>query len=152
MTDDDKKTPRDEIEEAEIVNDDNANASTPLLSLESTIKTSLPRIDKLKEEIRTKKEMLDDALNNDQTYKEHTEKAKEAAKIKSQTKQELLKQPSLAKTVSDLKDLREELKELQSSLSDYLSEYARLSGSNEIEDENGEVREIVYIAKLVKRK
>ena len=36
-------------------------------------------------------------------------------------------------------------------LSDYLREYQRLSGSNEIEGEDGELREIVYTAKLVKK-
>jgi len=43
------------------------------------------------------------------------------------------------------------LKDLQNALSDYLREYQRLSGSNEIEGDDGEVREIVYVAKLVKR-
>lgn len=143
------------IEEAEVVSGSQTPATTdtvtPLLSLESIIREALPQLENLKKEAKTKKEMLDDALNNDETYKLHTEKAKEANKVKSQTKQQLLKQPALRQLTEDLKDLREQIKELQASLSEYLSEYARLSGAREIEDANGEVLDIVYAAKLVKR-
>ena len=41
--------------------------------------------------------------------------------------------------------------ELNEGLSDYLREYQRLSGSNEIEGEDGELRTIVYVAKLVRK-
>ena len=47
--------------------------------------------------------------------------------------------------------MKSEQSELKTGLSDYLREYQRLSGSNEIEGEDGEVREIVYVAKLVKK-
>ncbi len=143
------------IEEAEVVGSSQTPATTdavtPLLSLESMIREALPQLENLKKETKTKKEMLDDALNNDETYKLHTEKVKEATKIKTATKQQLLKQPALKQLTEDLKDLREQTKELQASLSEYLSEYARLSGAREIEDANGEVLDIVYAAKLVKR-
>jgi hypothetical protein len=42
-------------------------------------------------------------------------------------------------------------KELDTALSDYLREYMRMSGTNEIETEDGDVREIVYVAKLIKK-
>ena len=129
----------------------NPGPQVPVLSLEEMIKSALPKLDKLKEDLKLKKEMVEDALKNDSTYKNHSEKAKEANKIKNTTKQQLLKQPSLSTLTNDIKDLREEIKELQISLSEYLSEYGRLSGSNEIQDANGEVREIVYVAKLVRR-
>lgn len=143
------------IEEAEVISGSQTPATTdavtPLLSLESMIREALPQLGNLKKETRTKKEMLDDGLNNDETYKLHTEKVKEATKIRFATKQQLLKQPALKQLTDDLKDLREQTKELQASLSEYLSEYARLSGAREIEDSNGEVLDIVYAAKLVKR-
>ena len=50
-------------------------------------------IDKLEQEVRKNKEMLDDIFNNDPTYKEHADKAKEAAKVKQNTKAQVLKQP-----------------------------------------------------------
>lgn len=151
MAKNDDVTPK--VEEAEIVSDDSTTTSDPrlpLLSLESMIKEALPQLENLKKELKTEKEMVDDALNNDETYKLHAEKAKEANKVKSATKQQLLQQPSLKVNVEKMKELREQIKELQTSLSDYLSEYARLSGANEIEA-NGEVLDIVYIARLVRR-
>ena len=62
-----------------------------------------------------------------------------------------MKRPDVAALAGKLKSLKSEKKELQEGLSDYLREYQRLSGSNEIEGEDGEIRQIVYVAKLVKK-
>lgn len=122
-----------------------------LLSLETLIKNHISRIDKLQEEAKKQKEMLDDSFNNDPVYKEHAEKAKEAAKVKGATKLQIAKQPSVSQLTAKVKDMTSELKELRNSLSDYLKEYQRMSGATEIEGEDGEFREIVSTVKLVKR-
>lgn len=128
-----------------------AKNSEILLNMESLIKGHISTIDKLSEEARKLKEMLDDIFNNDPTYQEHDKAAKEAAKVKQGTKQQILKQPQAAELDKKLKELKGELKENQGSLSDYLQEYARMAGVNEIEGDDGEVREIVYNAKLIKK-
>ena len=122
-----------------------------LLDLESMIKSSISGIDLKKEELKKLNEMTASFLAQDPTYQEHEKLAKEAARIKNATKSQLLKQPSVAQTIVKAKELKAELRETQDGLSDYLREYQRMSGSNEIEDEQGEIREIVYVAKLVKR-
>jgi len=122
-----------------------------LLDLESMIKSSISGIDLKKEELKKLNEMTSSFLEQDPTYQEHEKLAKEAARIKNATKSQLLKQPSVAQTIVKAKELKAELRETQDGLSDYLREYQRMSGSNEIEDEQGEIREIVYVAKLVKR-
>ncbi len=148
-------TNNDDVLESPIVEDAvpavDGGVST-LLSLESMIKQALPQLDNLKREAKTKSEMLDDGLNGDETYKLHSDKAKEAAKVKSATKKQLMSQPALKLLAEQIKDLREQIKELQASLSDYVREYARISGSTQIESDDGEVLDIVYDAKLVKRK
>lgn len=126
-------------------------AAELLANLESTIKEHIVTINKSKSELKKLKEMLSDMFVNDPTYQEHDKLAKEAAKVRSKTKSELLKQPAAADLNSKIKELSSELKDAQNALSDYLREYQRLSGSNEIEDEEGQVLEIVYVAKLVKR-
>lgn len=136
------------VTDAKVVAEDKG---TIMVNMESMIKTHISAIDKLQVEVRKHKEMLDDIFNNDKTYVEHAEKAKEAAKVKQNTKTQILKQPQAADLNQKLKELKSQLKENQSSLSDYLQEYARLSGVNEIEGEDGEVREIVYNAKLIKK-
>jgi hypothetical protein len=40
---------------------------------------------------------------------------------------------------------------MDTALSDYLREYERLSGTNQIETDDGHIHEIVYIAKLLKK-
>ena len=54
-------------------------------------------------------------------------------------------------TREKVKDMTQENKDLSVAQSEYLREYARLSGTTEIEGEDGEVREIIYVAKLVKK-
>ncbi len=122
-----------------------------LINMEGMIKNHISAIDKLQEELKKHKEMLDDIFENNPTYKEHSEKSKETAKTLGTTKAQILKQPQAAELSEKVKTMKSELKENQDSLSDYLQEYARLSGVNEIEGEDGEVREIVYSARLVKK-
>jgi hypothetical protein len=128
------------------------NSAEILLNLEGLVKNHDASIEKIRVELKKYREMLADILANDPTYKEHEGKAKEANKLKTTTKTQILRRPDCADIVSKIKGMQGELKDLTASLSDYLREYARLSGSNEIEGEDGEVREIVYIAKLVKKK
>jgi len=122
-----------------------------LKNLESLIKTMVSSIDRKKEELKKLNEMTTSFLSQDPTYQEHEKAAKDAARVKNATKFQLLKQPTAAQTLQKAKELKTELKETQEGLSEYLREYQRISGSNEIEDEQGEVLEIVYVAKLVKR-
>lgn len=122
-----------------------------MFNMEALIKGHIATNDKLKEEVKKHKEMLDDIFANDPTYQEHNKAAKESNKIKAGTKSQILKQPQAAELDKKIKEMKQELKEGQGSLSDYLQEYARMSGVNEIEGEDGEVREIVYSAKLIKK-
>lgn len=127
------------------------NNAVLLTKIEEMIKTHLAQIDSLQEEITKYRDMVNDIFTNDETYQEHDKLAKEAARIRSNTKKEITKRPDVADLDNKLKSLKSEQKELKEGLSDYLREYQRLSGSNEIEGEDGEVREIVFVAKLVKR-
>lgn len=136
------------IQNAEIVEETGAELLT---NLESSIKEHIASIDASKAELKKLKEMLADTYRNDPTYQEHDKVVKEAAKIRAKTKSELLKQPAVADLSAKVREMAGELKDFQAALSDYLREYMRLSGSNEIEGDDGEVREIVYVAKLVKR-
>ena len=128
-----------------------AKNSEILLNMESLIKGHIATIDTLSTEAKKHKEMLDDIFNNDPTFQEHDKLAKEAAKVKQGTKQQILKQPQAAELDKKIKELKSELKENMGSLSDYLQEYARMAGVNEIEGDDGEVREIVYNARLIKK-
>lgn len=123
-----------------------------LINIENLIKTHLSRMESLREEAKKFSDMLADILINSGVYAEHEEAAKEAIKTKNITKKELLKEPSAVDLTNKVKALKSEVKEHQESLNFYLQEYYRLSGISQIEDLNGEIRDIVYTAKLVKKK
>ncbi len=127
------------------------NDAMVLLNLEDMIKAHISRIEKLQNEAREQQEMLTNVLANSETYREHDEKAKEAAKIKAQTRAEIMKQPSVMQVAAKVKEMKSELSEGQKALSEYLSEYQRLAKTNIIEDENGDEREIINNCKLIKR-
>lgn len=127
------------------------NDAILLSKIEEMIKTHTSQIDELQEEITKHRDMVNDIFAQDETYQEHDKLAKEAARIRSNTKKEIMKRPDVADLANKLKSLKSEQSELKTGLSDYLREYQRLSGSNQIEGEDGEVREIVFTAKLVKR-
>ena len=136
------------IQDATIVEETPAEL---LGNLESSIKEHIVSIDTSKTELKKLKEMLSSMFTNDPTFQVHDKAVKEATKIRTTTKLELLKQPEAAQLNNKIKELSGDVKDLQNALSDYLREYQRLSGSNEIEGDDGEVREIVYVARLVKR-
>lgn len=122
-----------------------------LVRIEEMIKTHLAQIDNLQEEITKYRDMVNDIFLNDETFQEHDKVAKEATRIRSSTKQQIMKRPDTADLSNKLKSLKSEQKELKEGLSDYLREYQRLSGSNEIEGEDGQLRQIVFVAKLVNK-
>lgn len=133
------------------------DAATPatevdvLLSLEEMIKNNIESIDKLKNELKAQREMFEDTFSNNPTYRENSEKVKEVTKIKSQTRQQIMNQPSVLQLSNKIKGARSEIKERQGALSDYLKEYQRMTGATEIEGRDGKIREIVSDAKLVVR-
>ena len=126
------------------------NDRETLTTIVGLIQNYLGAIEREKKELTENKQMLEDALNNDPVYKEHADKAKEAVKIKSATKLQILRQPQLSQVVAKVKELSEQLKEKKESLSQYLLEYARISGERQIEGPDGQIQEIVYQARLVR--
>jgi hypothetical protein len=122
-----------------------------LLSLEEMINNNIESIDKLRIELKLQREMFEDTFANNPTYREQSEKVKEVTKVKSQTRQQLMNQPSVLQLANKIKSNRAEIKERQSALSDYLKEYQRMTGATEIEGRDGKIREIINDAKLVVR-
>ncbi len=144
------------VQEGEVVSSDippatDAGGAMVLDSLESLIRENLINIDKLSQELNKHKEMIDSVLENDETYKQHDEAAKAAAKVKNTTKQEILKRPDVSHVDAKAKEVAAEIKEIKESMNSYLQEYQRLSGSTEIETANGPMQ-IIQKAVLVKRK
>lgn len=147
----------DELEEVVIaeVSDEpesaDTNQATVLLSLEEMIKSHIDSIERLRQELKQNREMFEDAFSNNPTYRENLEKVKEVNKAKTSVREEIAKQPSVMALADKVKSLRQDIKERQMALSDYLLEYQRMTGATEIEGNDGQVREIVNTSRVVKR-
>ena len=122
-----------------------------LTAVTNLVKNYISTIEQTKSELTKQKDMLEDALSGNPQYKEACDEAKEYSKIKADVKRQILMDDKLSGLVSKVKDLSQTLKETKEALSEYLVEYAKLSGSNQIEGDDGQTREIVYTARLVKQ-
>lgn len=157
QTDDTQIEPTNNVVEGEVVSDAPAadapsdNAGQVLSSMENLIKTHQLKIEETQNELKKRNDMLNDVLLNEPDLQQLVEEAKEVNKRKNAVKQQILNRPQNADLANKVKTMRTELKNLKDALSDYLGEYARMSGSNVVEGYDGELREIVYIAKLVRR-
>ena len=130
---------------------DNTNTDvTSLFAIENLIKTHISHLDTVKTEMSKQVEMFNDILNNDAGYKKAADEGKEINKRKAEAKQNILKSPSNASLNQKIKDMRQEIKELKGALSNYLQQYQKIADTDQIESEDGEVRQIVYNAHLIK--
>ena len=161
---DDDKTNLDDIkEENEIIEGEVASESpvseegtdisqaAAFLNLEELIKNHIEAIDKLKDELKQKREMFEDTFNNSPVYREHMEKVKEANKAKGSVRQELVKQPAVATLKQKVDDIRFDISEQSKTLSDLLQDFKEQTGATEIEARDGKIYSIVSISKLVTR-
>ncbi len=149
----------DNVVDAEIVEESsNSSASDTTLSpldelknIENLINSNIAKIDKLKEDIAPVKEMLESLLDADLEYAELDQKALEAAKNKTIKKKELMNTTNGKELNEKLKLLKAEMKDAKDALSTYLQEYKGRTGFNEFEASDGELRQIVFTAKLVRK-
>jgi predicted nuclease with TOPRIM domain len=130
----------------------NPNQVANLLNIESLINASTARFDNLQKEFQDLKSQLDSVLESDNEYQEVFQEAQKQAKLKTVAKQKVMARPECSQLVEKIKDAQLQLKELKTALSDYLSQFVILSGTNQIEGADGILRQIIYSAKLVKTK
>ncbi|OGK62278.1 hypothetical protein A3K21_01595 [Candidatus Roizmanbacteria bacterium RIFOXYC1_FULL_38_14] len=129
-----------------------ATSSMSIIDLTAIINRYVLDIDKVKGTMKEKSLMFKDAFENDAEYHEQNIKVKDLSKLKNAAKQRILKQPAMEALTAQINDLKLELKDMQDMLSGYLEQYQKTSGTNIIETENGVIREIIPVFKLVKRK
>ena len=128
-----------------------ANPAETLVSLERLIITHLAQIEAQEAETRKKKEMLENIFGNNPQYQEVMEQAKAVAKEKAAIRRRLLQAPDARALNVEIKEAVSETKEKRDALSTYLAQYAQAAGTTQFEDDQGQVREIIYVARLVKR-
>jgi len=127
-----------------------AEEENTLYTVESAIRTRTQKLADIREKQKNLNEMLNSYLEGDQTYVEAAKEAKTAAGKKSAIKARLMSEPGAQDLPDKIQEAREEKQELEESLSYYLAEFQKLSGTSEFEDE-GVLKQIVFRARLVKK-
>lgn len=124
-----------------------------IIDVENLIKRKVEAVDKIKLEIRQKKEMYDDSFNSNPTFREKKLAAKKAADEKKKLSVEIAKQPSVAALKKELEDLNLSKKQQERSISELLLDYSnKKPDAVQLELFDGRFAAIVKSAKLSKPK
>ena len=122
-----------------------------MIDLEKTIKNFYAGIQMKREELKKLREMIKDTLETDKTFAVQQEKSNEAKREQQQTKDQLMALSTVIEAKVEMKNLGEELRELDQYLSKNLLDYWELTKKDSITMNDGETYQIKQSAKLVKQ-
>jgi hypothetical protein len=143
-------TPTPEVEDAEVVGAE-VKGGMNIVELTALINRYESDMKKMRDNLKIQSGMLRDAVEGDAAYHELDVQSKDIQKKKTEIKQKVMKTPAMEAVVAKIEEHKSEIKDAKDMLSGYLEEYQRVAGTNIIEGENGEIREIVPQYRLVKR-
>lgn len=112
--------------------------------IKASILARLDEIDELKEKIKTAREMLTNAYENDVKFRD-AKKSEDKFKREKTAIQDRIKNENPTAT-DKIEELKESLKESTDALSDYLAEFVRLTGKMELRRNDG--REVKIVRKF----
>lgn len=127
------------------------NDALQMLDLEKTIKNFYSGMKMKREELKKLRDMINDTLETDKTYAVQQEKINEAKREQQSTKDQLMSLSSVVEAKVEMKNLSEEIKELDGYLSKNLLQYWELTKKDSITMTDGETFLIKQTAKLVKQ-
>ncbi|PIZ64957.1 hypothetical protein COY14_03395 [Candidatus Roizmanbacteria bacterium CG_4_10_14_0_2_um_filter_36_9] len=142
-------------------NKNESNTSTPsiskdnieeIMNLETMIKGYMSDLEKYQEDLRDQASMLKDSFEQDAEYTVAQEKVLEATRKRKVVRDRIIAEPAIASLESKVEDLRAEVKETKTALSDYLERFFQKSGLRQITGNDGEIREMVTTVRLVKKR
>jgi KaiC/GvpD/RAD55 family RecA-like ATPase len=109
-------------------------------------------MEKLSAEVKEHNDSLKNLMSNDQELSQLEEQAKAITTDLRAKQQRIKESPESVQIQVKVKELKEELSELKAALNNYLLRYYQMTGSTVIEDDTGDEREIVFQAKLGRKK
>lgn len=136
-----------------IVNERSVETGVNVIDMENLIKRKVENLDKIKIEIRQKKEMYDDSFNSDASFQEKKKAALVATNAKKKLAVEIAKQPSVLALKKELEDLNLSKREQERGISNLLVDYTtKRPDVTQLELFDGRFAQIVKTAKLSKPK
>ncbi len=131
--------------------DEVKKTSLNIVELTTIINRYEADLKKMKENLKIQSGMLHDAVEGDAAYHELEIQKKDIQKKMNEIKAKIMKTPAMEAVVAKVEEYKQEIKDAKEMLSGYLEEYQRVAGTNILEGENGEIKEIVPQYHLVKR-
>ncbi|MCL4374387.1 hypothetical protein M1523_00845 [Patescibacteria group bacterium] len=125
--------------------------ASSVIDLTTIIQRYLVDLDKLRSDLKMQRQQYNDVFKNDAVYAEKEDKVKAVTRERTAIKQNLMKKTETEALQAKIQQVRAEIKAAQEALSDYLSEYQRVSGATTIENGEGEVLQIVPAFRLKKK-
>lgn len=117
-----------------------------------SIHKKMAETENYKKENKVAREALKNELENNSAFLEACEEFKAASEKRKRIKEEILAKDEVQKIIIDINENKVELETLEEILSTELVEYVQENKTQEIEDAEGEKREIKIVAKLVPKK
>lgn len=142
-------TPEATVEDAEIVSAPRGGMN--IVELTALINRYESDMKKMRDNLKIQSGMLRDAVEGDAGFHELDVQSKDLQKKKNEIKQKTMKTQAMEAVVAKIEEYKSEMKDAKEMLSGYLEEYQRVAGTNIIEGENGEIKEIIPQYRLVKR-
>lgn len=132
--------------------DDTQNNALAVASLENIIRQRLQVIEKTQEEITELNTRLKDMLQNSREFYEADQVAKEASKKKKQIQNTILSTQEAQQLQSQLDEAKDFQKNNLTTLNDMLVEFYETMRIKEIDDANGQPRDLEIKIKITKPK
>ncbi len=121
-------------------------------AVQNLVSRKAAQADELHQQIKELNESLKNILINDIQLSEAEEQAKESRKVIQQRKKELASTPESISIKAKLQELKDELADVEDGLSTQLLNLYQLTGVQEFETNDGQVREFVIKARVKSKK
>jgi predicted nuclease with TOPRIM domain len=123
-----------------------------LISVQGIIRRYSEQQEKLNGEIKERRESIKNLFENNEELQKLEETQKTVNTDVKQKKQRIKESPEAVQLQMKLKELQEEMAEVQQSLSNHLLRYFQMTGSQVIEEADGNEREFSLKARLKGKK
>lgn len=123
-----------------------------LHSLENVIESKAKKLMQLKDKMKKKRQMISNVFENDQEYQEVEEQKTEVYQEWKQRKNTLNETVQVRQLKEDLRDLKNDQKDLEASLSNHLINYHQLTNSTSFDTSDGDQWEFKIKAKVKTKK
>lgn len=131
--------------------DDKAQVDTTETSyeaLKSIIQNLSVKLDELREKQKEYRQISKNILDNDSQLSAYEEQAKEAQLQFKKRKKELMESVEAKEAAAKAKEVGEEMRDIQDSLTNHLLNYYQITGVRSFDTPSGDEREFVFNARL----